>query len=249
MATGPRFWPAGSRAGPFPHRKRPAQRSSDSLDGTKAQSPAAKRFLWQDLGADSAALVLQSGQSPRSRPKNPFLSPLSQHGVAIGVEPVLLPDRLRVGGQYALPAGEGGDQHQQSGAGKVEVGEERVDHLEMEAGGVWTVGINEEIGRAAAGPHLAAPRQRRAFEGADDRGPHRHDPPSGRPGAADRLRGLLADLVALALHPVLLDPLVADGLEGADTDVEAHPRDLYSRLFDRPQELAREVEAGRGGRH
>ena len=79
---------------------------------------------------------------------------------------------------------------------------------------------------AAPGSHLAVPRQRRALQGADDRGPHRHDPPPGCPGAADRIGGLLADLVALALHPVLLDPLGADRLEGADADVEGHPRDL-----------------------
>ena len=71
-----------------------------------------------------------------------------------------------------------------------------------------------------------SPSGRRPFERADDRGPHRHDPPPFRTGAADRPGGLLADLVALALHPVLLDPLGVDRLEGADADVERHPRDL-----------------------
>jgi hypothetical protein len=61
--------------------------------------------------------------------------------------------------------------------------------------------------------------------------------------------GLLADLIALALHPVLLDPLGADRLEGADTYVEGHPGDLDPRVRDLPQELAREVEPRRGGRH
>ncbi len=101
----------------------------------------------------------------------------------------------------------------------------------------------------APGPHLAASRPRRPLQGADDGGPHRHDPPSGLPGPADRPGGLLADLVALALHPVLLDPLGVDRLEGADADVERHPGDLDPRGLDLPQEPFREVEPRRGGRH
>ncbi len=55
------------------------------------------------------------------------------HRVTVGVEAVPLGHRVRVRGLDQLAAGEGAHQHQQGGAGQVEVGEQAIHHAEVVA--------------------------------------------------------------------------------------------------------------------
>ena len=57
-----------------------------------------------------------------------------EHAIAVAEEAVFLLDRVRVCGQHALAAGEGADQHEETGLGQMEVGEEGADEAEVEAG-------------------------------------------------------------------------------------------------------------------
>src|SRR5207245_9809330 len=61
---------------------------------------------------------------PRSR---------DEHGVTVGVEEVSLPDRGLVGGEDVFAAGEGADEHQEGRAGEVEVRQQGVRRMELEA--------------------------------------------------------------------------------------------------------------------
>jgi len=125
----------------------------------------------------------------------------------------------------------------------VEVGQQDVHHLELEAR------RDEDLRRPGAWKHLAAARQNGGFQGAYHRRSHRHDPAIPVPGAADRLGGLGADFVAFALHAVILDPLGRHRLEGADPHVQRHPGDLDAGGGDLFQQALREVETGRGCGH
>ena len=120
--------------------------------------------------------------------------PLDQHRVAVGVEAVALADRLARrrpaparGRRRRRPASAGS-------SGEVEVGEQRVHHLEAEAGG-----DEERRSRRCPARTSPPPAARRALQRAHDGGADGdHASASRRAGAADRRGGLLADLVALA---------------------------------------------------
>ena len=54
-----------------------------------------------------------------------------EHAVAVGVEAVAFADGFVVGGKDEFAAGEGTDEHEEGGAGEVEIGDERPGLLEF----------------------------------------------------------------------------------------------------------------------
>src|SRR3954464_13234730 len=67
-------------------------------------------------------------------------APLDQHGVAVREEAVALVDRVPVGLEDVLLAGEGADEHEKGRFWQMKIGQQPVDDLEFVA---W---IYEEIG-------------------------------------------------------------------------------------------------------
>src|SRR5437868_6538195 len=72
-----------------------------------------------------------------------------RHRVAVRVEAITLGDRLIVGAHREVVSGERRDEHDQRGAGKVEVGHERI-HRTQPSG--WT---DEDTRLSVAGAHVA----------------------------------------------------------------------------------------------
>src|SRR6185312_7918319 len=72
---------------------------------------------------------------------------LDEHAVPVRIEPVFLFDGVAIGGQHALFAAEGTNQHQQRGLRQMKIGEQRANHPELKSG------IDEQIGIAAPGLH------------------------------------------------------------------------------------------------
>src|SRR3954469_12638512 len=112
-----------------------------------------------------------------------------QHRVAVAEESILLPHGLAVGGEDAVEAREGRDQHEERRARQMEVGEEPVDRAEPVAG------RDEEIGRAGPCAEPAAVARRR--EGAERRGPDRDHAPAILAGAVPRFGRLARHRVPL----------------------------------------------------
>src|SRR5690349_16337373 len=86
-----------------------------------------------------------------------------QHGIAKAVEAVALADGLVVGPQDEVAAREGGDQHEQGGAGEMEVGYHRV--YEPEVCARYDVEVGPTFGRldlggAVSGLNALLPRYR-----------------------------------------------------------------------------------------
>src|SRR5204863_7016092 len=105
----------------------------------------------------------------------------------------------------------------------VEVGQQRVDPEELEAG------RDEE---------LSAPRERRAAgKGLERAGRRRADGEDSFSGL-DPPPGFRRDFVPLAVDSVLLEPPLGDGAERVEPDVQGHALDVQA-----PEELRREMEA------
>ena len=110
----------------------------------------------------------------------------------------------------------------------MEVGQERVDHEELGAR------RQEQLGRSGA---TARPGGR--LQGPDGRGPD-GDHPLRRLAGGERLG---RDVVALAVHDVVLDVLGRDRAERAQPDDEIHGRHLRTRGADAVEHGRREVQA------
>jgi hypothetical protein len=149
--------------------------------------------------------------------------------------------RVRLHGH--LVACKGRHQHEEGGAGEVEVGDEAVHRLEA-------VGrVDEEMGLPGPGPDPAV-LPGGALQGPDHRGPHRPDPcprwpcigspPPPPPGG---------NLVGLRVHAVVGRILRLHGPEGPDPTWRVTRASPTPRRAQLVQEFRGEVEARRGGRH
>jgi hypothetical protein len=142
-----------------------------------------------------------------------------------------LGDGLAVGFEDEVAGGEGADEHHQGGFGEVEVGEQGADGFEFEAGG------DEEVGFAPGGNDFAVVAGD-GFEGAHGGGA---DGDSAG-GALNLGGGGGGDIVLLMVHDVVFDAFGADGLEGADADVEGD-----EGVRDGGEHFGGEMQAGGGG--
>src|SRR5690349_5252026 len=132
-----------------------------------------------------------------------------EHRVSVAEEAVARGDRVAVGGQDAIAAGEGGDQDEERGPGQVEVGDQVIDRAE------GVVRADEEVGGAGAGGD-GARRGGGGLERAD------HGGADGDDGAAggDERGGGGRDGEALGVHAVGAEIVVAHRGEGAEADVQ-----------------------------
>ena len=140
-------------------------------------------------------------------------------------------DGLAVGFEDEVAGGEGADEHHQGGLGEVEIGEQGADGFELEAGG------DEEVGFATGGEDLAVVAGD-GFEGAHGGGA---DGDSAG-GVLNLGGGGCGDIVLLVVHDVVFDAFGADGLEGADADVEGD-----EGMRDGGEDFGGEMQAGGGG--
>src|SRR5579863_9676335 len=171
---------------------------------------------------------------------------LNQHAVAIAEEAILLRDGVAIGGEDAvdsglLRAGEGADEHEQAGLRKMEVGKERRDDAELEAG------RDEDVGRAGVGlDGTGRRRERGGLEGADDGGADGDDALPVLCGGVDGGSGFRADGIALGVEMDLVEAIDAERREGAEADVEGDAGIFYAFGRELCQNILREVEAGGG---
>src|SRR5688572_7751742 len=74
----------------------------------------------------SPRLALPSVASILNPKMSVMIDPEKQARIPIGVEPVVVPDGVGIGGAHALQPGEGRNQHEQRRARQMEVGHQRV---------------------------------------------------------------------------------------------------------------------------
>ena len=130
-------------------------------------------------------------------------------------------DGVFVGAQDVFAASEGGNQHQQSGFGKVEVGQQGIDHTETS---IWCVrpapsGIDKNVGLAALRAYGSV-RIGSIFKGSCRGGADGDYATTLFPCAFQGSCGDVIDLKGFGVKFVLLDDFTADGLEGSQADVE-----------------------------
>lgn len=138
-------------------------------------------------------------------------------------------------------AGEGADQHEQRGLWQVEVGEERVDELKLVAGAEEDTGLTGVGVQRRAGGHAGA-----VLEGANGRGAGGDDAAAFAAGAVDGGGGVCGQGVGFGVETDVGEVLDADGLEGAEADVEGDVGDLDTVGADLLEDRGGEVEAGSG---
>lgn len=134
------------------------------------------------------------------------------------------------------------DQHKQRGFGKVEVGQERADHLKPKSG------IDEEIGVAGAGTDFARILQRCEFESTDGCGADGDDAAVGGAGSVDLCGCGGRDGIVLGVKMMIFDGRHVDRLESAESDVERDFRGFDVAIAQAGENFSSEVKScGRGG--
>src|ERR1041385_1406203 len=119
----------------------------------------------------------------------------------------------------------------------MEVGKHRTRDPKIETG------IDKDVRFSGSGTDLAVRRLAcRRFQGADAGGADSDDAALLCSCAIDLLRGCFADLVALAMHDVVLHPFGVDGLECAEAYVQRHNSALNTTIIKGPEDLGREMQ-------
>src|SRR5437764_7727002 len=145
-----------------------------------------------------------------------------QRRVAIGVEPVAGRERMTVGAQDRLAAGEGGHQHQQRGARQVEIRQQRVDDAEAMA--------RPDVDRRVAVEDVEPPvLTRRALQRARHRGADGDHPPALGARRVDGGGGGGRHHRPLGRQRVALDRRRLDGPERRRPHVQRERVDLRPR--------------------
>jgi hypothetical protein len=124
----------------------------------------------------------------------------------------------------------------------MEVGEHGPDYAEIEAR------IDKNVSFTGAGNDSAMRRVASdEFEGADGGGADRDDAAAGLERAVDLDGGGFGEEVELFVEAVILDTLRADGLEGAEPDVERDLDGFDAASLELAEDFGCEVESGGGG--
>lgn len=167
-----------------------------------------------------------------------------QHAVAVGEESVALPDGVGVGAEDRFPAGKGADEHEKGGLGEVEVGEEPLDQAEAVAG--------REKDASGAGVRLerltGLVRGKDAvLKGACGSGADGDDTAAVGDGGVDGFGGAGRKGVDLGVETDIGEVVHADGLKGAEADVQGEVLDLNVAGAELGEDVGSEVETGGGG--
>src|SRR5271165_6155515 len=119
----------------------------------------------------------------------------------------------------------------------MEVGQQGADDAEVKSG------IDKDVSLAGLRDDAAVGRLARGvFQSANGCGAHSDNAALGVAGVLDSLRSFVRDGVPLAVNPVLLDHLDADGLESAESDVQCDFRSLDAASADAGENLGSEVQ-------
>src|SRR5229473_76045 len=166
ITTGPR--PVLITCAPRPHTTPASARLASTIARTTALKSAAARMFGSESTKAPIDVVDAEGRAKSSYENGIPLCPPStsvsltrsqyQHRIAVAVEAIALGDGGIIRGSDQRAAGERRHQHQQRGSRQVEVGQQAADDLKAEAG------IDEEVGRAAAGDDGAVVRARNGLE-------------------------------------------------------------------------------------
>src|SRR4029453_16997862 len=92
---------------------------------------------------------------------NSSMGSVEEHRIAITEEAIARLDGVAIQAHDGIVSGKGAHQHQQRGAGQVEIGDQAVDHAELEAGGDEDAGVAACL--AARGPGFKGADRRRAY--------------------------------------------------------------------------------------
>lgn len=165
---------------------------------------------------------------------------MDQHGIAVAVEPIAFPDRLAVGVENGLTAGEGRDEEEQRRLGEVEIRDYGVNGLELVAGPDHQTGL----ARARHQPIGLDRTFQRSYGGGADR----YDAMTTRSRGGVGLRGVVRDEVWLRRDAMVGNVLGVYARESSRTDMK---QDLVNANPPSPepgQEGLGEVQAcgGRG---
>ena len=141
------------------------------------------------------ALLRQSSTSMRlyPMPAHALICPKQQAGVAVGIEPIAAVDGVRIGAPHHVETAEGADQHEQSRARQVEIGQHGVD-------GAEAVARRDEQRRLAAIGRERAVLGGRAFDQPQRGRADRDDAAAGAPRGVQRRRRLGAHATPFRMH-------------------------------------------------
>jgi hypothetical protein len=162
----------------------------------------------------------------------------NQHAVAVAIKTIPLQHGFSIGAQDQPPAGERRHQHQERGAGEMEIGEQPVHRPELEPG------TDKKVGRTRPGEEAALLPG--AFQGPDDCRPDGEDRPGVFLARTDRPGRFWTNSVPLREHPVVIEAVDFDGLKGCLPDFEVDGTQRGALFFDAPQDPRCEVKPGRG---
>lgn len=169
-----------------------------------------------------------------------------EHRIPVTEEAIALANGFGVGGEHEFAAGgvagrgEGADEHEQGGAGQVEIGEERVHNLKS-AGR-----INKNAGAAAAGKHAPVILRGDRFQNAHGGGADGNDAATGGFGFVDEPRRFRADFVTLFVHRVAGERFGFDGRERAEADMQGDETNLDAARANFGKKRFGEMQAGSG---
>src|SRR5579883_1210377 len=151
---------------------------------------------------------------------------LDKRAVTIRVEAISLFYRVPVSGEHVFLAPESGNQHQQRRFGQMKVGQQGIDHFEVESR------IDKKPRFARAGLDLTALRGACCmFERPHSRGSHCYDAPLFLKSLVDLLSGFGSNAVPLAMELVVFYALLMYRLKCAQPDMQRKLSSLYSTSF------------------
>lgn len=161
---------------------------------------------------------------------------MQQHGIAVGKEPVLLVNRMPIGRENAVLAGEGRNQHQQGAFWKMEIGDQGIDAADPVAR------ENEDLG--IAGKRFDRSIDNRRFQRTQHRGPDRDDTATTGFGSGNLCAQISTHIQPFTVHDMVFQMFRTHGLEGAGTHMQSDVADLNALGLQLRQQRLIEMQTG-----
>jgi hypothetical protein len=178
------------------------------------------KTIHQERTEETEQQIKFSQLVPVKKPSN------DEHRISVAEEAVVFADGFGVGGKDEFAAGgltgsgKGADEHEQCGAGQVEVGEKPIHDLE----GIRR--INKNAGAATAGNECPVILGGDRFEHTNSRCADSNDAAVRGFGFVDEARSVGAEFVALFVHRVAGERIGFDGRKRAEADVQCDEASL-----------------------
>ena len=166
---------------------------------------------------------------------------MQQHGIAVGKEPVLLVNRMPIGRENSVLAGEGRNQNQQGAFRKMEIGDQGIDAVDTVAR------ENEDLG--IAGKRFDRSIDNRRFQRTQHRGPDRDDTAATGFGSGNLCAQISTHIQPFTVHDMVFQMFRTHGLEGAGAHMQSNVAELYVFGLQLRQDLLVEMQTRRRRRH